>query len=674
MLLRIHLCLLLLLFSIHTFAQQEPVIEWQKCLGGSSWDRAHSVKPTSDGGYIVAGYTESTDGDATGNQGNDDFWVVKLDAAGNLVWQKTIGGSGDEQAYCIQQTSDGGYIVAGYSNSNDGDVSGNHGSTDVWVVKLDGTGSLIWQKALGGSLIDAAYSIQQVPGGYILAGYTWSSDGDVSGFHGAWDFWVVRLSSSGFLIWQKALGGQSEDEAHSIQRTSDGGYIVAGRTVSNDGDVSGNHGNWDYWVVKLNSSGNLIWQKALGGSSTDRAYAVRQTSDGGYIVAGESFSNDGDVSGNHGDFDQWIVKLDGLGNLVWQRSLGGGAIDRAYAVQQTSDGGYIVLGESSSNNGDISGNHGSYDLWMVKLDNLGNLTWQKAMGGSNTDSGRSLEETSDGELIVAGYTSSNNWDVNGNHGINDQWVVKLNEEFCSLSSRVNLGGAFDTGTGLMRDDLRIAQLIPLNEPYGALTYLPTGGQPASVLHSSLLAVAGTDAIADWLIVELRSSTNNAQVVASRYAVLQRDGDIVDLDGNSPVTIVAPADNYYIAIRHRNHLGILSENSYALSPTTTSVDFTSTQTPTYGVDARQNINGTMVMWSANTNFDQQLAYVGSGNDRDQVLVRVGGSTPTATVSGYYQEDVNMDGTVKYVGANNDRDPILVNIGGNVPTGTRVEQLP
>jgi hypothetical protein len=279
-----------------------------------------------------------------------------------------LGGSSDEWASSIQQTFDGGYIVAGYTYSNDGDVSGNHGNRDGWVVKLDASGSLLWQKCLGGNSSDWARSIQQTSdGGYIVAGETHSNDGDVSGHHGNGDGWVVKLDASGNLLWQKCLGGSSYDSVSSIQQTSDGGYIVAGSTYSNDGDVSGNHGNDDSWVVKLDASGNLLWQKCLGGSNWDYAESIQQTSDGGYIVAGITFSNDGDVSGYHGEGDGWIVKLDASGNLLWQKCLGGSYREWAYSIQQTSDGGYIVAGYTNSNDGDVSGNHGGEDGWVVKL-------------------------------------------------------------------------------------------------------------------------------------------------------------------------------------------------------------------------------------------------------------------------------------------------------------------
>jgi hypothetical protein len=415
-----------IMFSLSPSFAQAPLIEWQKTLGGSGVDAAYSIQQTADGGYIVAGYSESNDGDVTGNHGGYDYWVVKLDSSGNIQWQKSLGGSDDDFANSIQQTADGGYIVAGRSSSNDGDVTGNHGGNDYWVVKLDDSGNIQWQKSLGGSDDDFANSIQQTAdGGYIVAGESNSNNGDVTGNHGFFDCWVVKLDGNGNIQWQKSLGGSDDDSALSIQQTTDGGYIVAGNSMSTDGDVTDNHGFWDYWVVKLDDSGNIQWQKNLGGTDSDVAYSIQQTADGGYIVAGQSDSNDGDVTGNHGILDYWVVKLDGSGNIQWQKSLGGSVFDYAYSIQQTTDGGYIVAGRSSSNDGDITGNHGGDDYWVVKLDGSGNIQWQKSLGGSGVDRAYTIQQTVDGGYIVAGSSNSSDGDVTGNHGGADYWIVKL---------------------------------------------------------------------------------------------------------------------------------------------------------------------------------------------------------------------------------------------------------
>ncbi len=426
--------LITLFFSFSFFLSiSQPAIQWQKSLGGSGVDYGGPIQQTNDGGFIVAGRPKSNDGDVSVNYGFEDYWIVKLNETGTIEWQKSLGGTASEIPQSILQTTDGGYIVAGFSTSNDGDVSGNHGSADCWVVKLTSIGTIEWQKSFGGTGYESAISIQQTnEGGYILAGYSNSNDGDVSGNHGNDDFWVAKLSVLGTLEWQKSLGGSSYDYGYFIEQTTDGGYILSGTSLSNDGDVSGNHNSQDCWVVKLTSVGTIEWQKSLGGSSADSGGPIQQTNDGGYIFAGMSSSNDGDVSGNHGGLDYWIVKLTSIGAIEWQKSLGGAGYEHLVSIQQTIGGGYIVSGYSDSNDGDVSGNHGSMDYWLVKLNNTGTTEWQKSLGGSFPEYASSIIQTNDGGFIVSGTSGSNDNDVSGNHSTVDNytsydcWLVKLN--------------------------------------------------------------------------------------------------------------------------------------------------------------------------------------------------------------------------------------------------------
>jgi hypothetical protein len=421
-----------------TYAIGQPSIQWQKPLGGTLGDGGYCIQQSSDGGYIGAGYSFSNDGDVTGHHGSDtlsDCWVFKLDVTGNLQWQKSLGGTSEEYPMSIQQTMDGGYVMEGYSKSTNGNVTGNHGNFDYWVVKMDSSGNLQWQKCLGGSQDDYAYSIQQTSdGGYITSGASISNDGNVSGNHGNTDCWVVKLNSIGNIEWQKSLGGSGYEGGRSIRETYERGYIIAAFSNSNDGDVTGHHGSnstTDCWVVKLDSLGSLQWQKSLGGSQSEVGFAIQQTIDRGYIVAGHAVSTDGDVTGNHGNPDYWVVKLDSSGNLQWQKCLGGTNNEEAYSIYQTSDGGYIVGGYSYSNNGDISGHHGTMtytDCWVVKLSATGSMIWEKSLGGTNNDRGYSIQQAFDDGYIVSGYTNSNDGDVTGNHGYSDCWVVKLDSE------------------------------------------------------------------------------------------------------------------------------------------------------------------------------------------------------------------------------------------------------
>ena len=411
------------LFSVGMrFVNAQPTIQWQKSLGGSNAEWAYDIQQTIDGGYIVCGVSGSSDGDVSVNKGNGDFWIVKLDANGTIEWQKTYGGSADEWAYSISQTIDGGYIVSGFSNSNDGDATINKGLSDCWIIKLDSLGNIEWQKSYGGSSGENANSIKQtIDGGYIFAGFSGSINGDISGHHGGVtfsDFWVVKIDVSGVIEWEKSYGGTSYEYAFDIQLNQDGGYMVAGKARSTDGDVTNNNGGEDYWLIKIDSLGNLLWQKNYGGTGNDIANSVQPTIDGGYILAGTSNSTDGDITGiNNGGIDGWIVKTDNLGGIEWEKLYGGSFNDDAQTVRRTVEGNYIFTGKTGIT---------SYDFWVVEMDSTGGINWQQTYGGSSSDYAYSISQTNDNGFIMCGGSTSLDGDVTGNHGLDDFWVVKLN--------------------------------------------------------------------------------------------------------------------------------------------------------------------------------------------------------------------------------------------------------
>jgi uncharacterized delta-60 repeat protein len=342
-----------------------------KTYGGPDWYAAYSVRQTTDGGYVVAG------GKASLSTGYEDIFLIKTDANGNRIWAKTYVGIYWDYASSVQQTSDGGYIVAG--------VTGSFGAgwDDIFLIKTDANGNVSWAKTYGGTDYDRAYSVQQTSdGGYIVAGYTDSFGA------GGWDIFLIKTDASGNISWAKTYGGTYSDRAYSVQQTSDGGYIVAGGTRSFGA------GGWDIFLIKTDANGNISWAKTYGGTYDDYAYSVQQTSDGGYIVAGYT------ISFGAGNSDVFLIKTDANGNIIWAKTYGGIYTDSATSVQQTSDGGYIAAGYTESFGA------GNGDFFLIKTDANGNISWAKTYGGTYDDYAYSVQQTSDGGYIVAGWTNS----------------------------------------------------------------------------------------------------------------------------------------------------------------------------------------------------------------------------------------------------------------------------
>ena len=407
--------------------QSAPNIEWAKTYGGSNWDdNFASLESDGVGGYVLAGRTASNNYDVSGNHGDFDMWIFHIDQLGNILWQKCLGGSGLEHCYTINRTLDGGYLLAGYTGSNNGDITSNHGEFDLWAANISSNGVLRWQKTFGGSHTDNARSlIQTEDGGFIAAGHTNSTDGDVKGFKGIRDYWVIKVNNKGNLEWSKCLGGSGDDYASIIQKSNDGNYIIAGYTNSTNGDIRGNHGGYDYWVVKLSPDQKIIWQKCYGGTKNEILQDCIPTSDGGYILTGHSNSNNGDIKKNYGGYDWWIVKISSDGAIQWKKTFGGSKDDEPNRIIENPGSGYICVGFSKSNNWDVSGNHGLSDFWVIKISNNGSIIWKKCLGGSRDDIASFVKITPDGGMIIGGDSFSNNGDVSGNHGQSDYWLVKL---------------------------------------------------------------------------------------------------------------------------------------------------------------------------------------------------------------------------------------------------------
>jgi hypothetical protein len=352
------------------FIEYAHAMTFAKTYGGIYVDWARFVQQTSDGGYIVAGGTSSF------GAGSYDFFLIKTDAFGNVQWAKTYGGTDYDDARSVQQTSDGGYVVTGYT------YSFGAGLSDVFLVKTDASGNIQWAKTYGGTGYDFASSVQQTSdGGYIVTGTTYS-------FGEGGDIFLIKTDANGNVQWAKTYGGTDYEFASSIQQTSDGGYILAGLTSSFGA------GSYDFFLIKTDAFGNVQWAKTYGEAGGEGASSIQQTSDGGYILAG------GTLSFGAGGSDIFLIKTDANGNVIWAKTYGGTNSDYAFSVQQTSDGGYILTGYT------YSFGAGNEDIILIKTDANGNIIWAKTYGGTGYDAAYSVQQTSDGGYILAGYTAS----------------------------------------------------------------------------------------------------------------------------------------------------------------------------------------------------------------------------------------------------------------------------
>jgi len=433
--LRLFLILISVGFGVAVKAQLQPkpTLQWQKCIGGTQIDAAYSIVATYDSAYVVVGYSDSDNNDIDTNYGSTDCYVAKLSASGNIVWKLTLGGSSFDQATYVQQTSDSGFILTAISMSNDVDFDTNRGMRDAWVIKLSKNGTVDWKKNYGGSMNEIPLCIKQTTdGGYVFVGWSASSDGDLSVNKGSEDCWIVKLDASGNIVWQKSMGGSSEDHFTSVIQTSDGGYLAAGSIRSGDGDITGFYGSHDVWVVKFDASGYVMWQKNYGGSSEDHfgdhglAGAVIETFDGGYALSCFSNSTDFDVTGNHGDYDAWILKLTSNGTIDWQKSFGGSGDDEGMFITQMPDSTLIVTGLTNSLDGDVDTMYGVYDVWCFKVSAAGNLLWEQSFGGMFKESAFAMDQTRDTSVILAGVATMAGGQVTGyKGGLYDMWVVKL---------------------------------------------------------------------------------------------------------------------------------------------------------------------------------------------------------------------------------------------------------
>lgn len=443
----------IIILSFTRAFSQAPAQQWDADFGGTENEQLFAGRQTSDGGYIFGGYSESgISGDKTQeSRGSSDYWIVKTDANGIKQWDARFGGTSVDQLTALQQTADGGYILGGISFSGiGGDKSeASRGNSDYWIVKVDANGIKQWDARFGGTSQDELHSLQQTAdGGYILGGASRSdSTGDVTQrTRGGKDFWIVKTDANGVKQWDARFGGTQFEELFSVRQATDGGYILGGYSLSEPGGdkTQPSRGRYDFWVVKTTAIGSKQWDATFGGSDDDWLTQLRQTTDGGYMLGGWSWSpKSGDKSQpTKGDNDYWMVKIDAQGDKDWDADLGGSSNDYLNAIEQTTDGGYILGGYSSSPvGGDKTENTvGGTDYWIVKTNEKGKKQWDANFGGSEFDFLYALQQTTDGGYMLAGYSASNasGDKTQDNKGPNDYWIVKTSADGEACNQPTNL--------------------------------------------------------------------------------------------------------------------------------------------------------------------------------------------------------------------------------------------
>ena len=402
--------------------------------GGSQNDNAKAVISTADGGYAVLGHTQSQDGDVTDKQSTDfDYWLLKFDGQSTLQWSKSYGGNSDDRGNDFVQTSDGGYAILGYSESTDGDVSENAGALDYWLVKTDASGSLLWQKSFGFKGRDEGIAlIQTKDSGFLLVGVidVTASEGQgntTAKRHAGGDYWAVKLSVDGTLEWSQYFGGTFTDTAYDIVEMGEGGYIIVGSSDSTDVDITDNKGSYDYWIVRISENGKLIWEKNYGGDEIDEARGIVSSGDGNYLIVGDTRSSNDDVSLNHGAADVWVIKINSSGELLWEKTYGGTDFDAGRAICPSQNGGFVLAGSSRSADGDLTENMGQNDAWVLKIDDSGSLVWEGSLGGTKIDLAHSVTELVDGTVIAVGESASSDIDIPVNKGFTDVLSVTIKQ-------------------------------------------------------------------------------------------------------------------------------------------------------------------------------------------------------------------------------------------------------
>ncbi|MES2484821.1 MAG: hypothetical protein V4581_02585, partial [Bacteroidota bacterium] len=415
---------LLLSFAGYTAAYaQLPGMQWQKPLGGTSEDQATGITELTDGNYVVVGISNSNDGDVTGNNGSTDIWMVKLSPDGAVLWKKAFGGSQQDLVEYVAPTADGGFVITGATYSTNGDIPPNPPDRNIIAAKFDSDGNTLWVKNIVG--LNGQSIVQTSDGGYLMAGERYSPGTNVS-----YDALIMKMDANGNSMWQHTYGGPGlfADVAWRAIETSDGNYIFGGSSIAGDQSIVPGQGSQDVWIVKLNTTGTVLWQKLYGTSTFDDFNGIAEMPDGGFMVTCSTYGSDGNKSESFGNEDAWVFKLNATGDMLWEKSYGNTAANRTNAIFKTEEGNYMIGGLSDPQDEDpITFAPGNF--WVFEITDTGTMVAQETYGGSKSDYMFSFYQTSDYSYLLTGWSHSNNGDVWGNHSTSngDYWVVKLAE-------------------------------------------------------------------------------------------------------------------------------------------------------------------------------------------------------------------------------------------------------
>jgi hypothetical protein len=726
-----HCTILLLFVSLQlTNVVRGQFLQWAHSVSGVQAEQAFATAVDQQGAvYSVGSFVLTVDFDpgpgasnVTSN-GSSDAFVQKLNGDGSYGWGYGLGAGGADQALAVAVDADGNVVITGRASGTfDLDptagvqmVTSANTSFDVFVIKLSTDGVFLWGRLFGANGNDAGQGIAIGPGGTIFTtGYvTGIADLDPgpgvvsTGGFGQQDIFVHQLDASGLFVWGHVVGGNANDQAYGCAVDQNGDVFLTGEfrtTVDFDPGpavlslISG--GAEDAFAMKWNGTGDVLWAHRFGGTGSERSRAVAVGPDGGPVFTGRitsvtDFDPGAAVLNLPGSFQEpsFLLKLTEAGDFQWAflltsflnegRSVAVDGLNNIHTCGSFGTSSNTPLDLDPGAGVTAISSNGGGDLYMASYTAQGAFRWGFGLGGAQSDIAHGIALGQQGRFVLVGeFRQTLDMEPGPdvvlltNGGGQDAFMALFNKPDCQgvfVDVEAILAGPFEEdGLAFMRDDLRTAGLIPLQEPYTAMGFQLD--EPA-ITTPQVLAATLSAAIVDWVMVELRDDIDPAEVVGRRAGLIRRDGQVVAVDGVSSIGFCVGDGSYHVVVRHRNHFGTMTAEALDLTSAPTSIDFTDAATPTYGTDARMDLgNDLMALWKGNVVPDGVVRYSGSENDRDPILARIGGVVATATASGYFPEDLNLDGVVRYAGASNDRDIILQVIGGSVPTATRVQQLP